>query len=114
MDEIDRVLENFTIDAELFSKSFLAFKTILITALADQSFIHTITGEHRLDHNTNPDLNPFTYATDTTHYNDKEFYGIMINTGASNKSTAGFGQYQAYKRLYDVSLDTMKARAVNI
>ena len=107
MDEIDRVLENFTIDAEPFSESFLAFETMLTTALADRSFVHTITGEHRLDHNTNPDLDPFAYATDTTRYNDKEFYGIMIDTGASNKSTAGFGQYQAYKRLYDVSLDTM-------
>ncbi len=34
-DEMDRVLENFTFDAEPLSESFLTFGTILTTALAD-------------------------------------------------------------------------------
>ena len=111
---IDRALENFTVDAEPLSESFLAFETMLTTVLADQSFIHTITGKHELNHNTDLDLDPFAYAADATRYNDKEFYGIMIDTGASNKSTAGYGQYQAYKRLYNTDLDTMKVGAVNV
>ena len=109
---MDRVLENFTFDAEPLSESFLTFGTILTTALADRSFIHTITGKQTPD--INPDLDPFAYTTDAARYNDKEFYGIMINTGALNKSTAGFGQYQAYKRLYNTNLNTTKAGAVNI
>ena len=107
-------MENFTIDIELLSESFLTFEIILTIALADQSFIHTITGEYKPDHNTDLDLDPFAYTADATRYNDKEFYGIMIDTGASNKSTVGFGQYQAYKRLYNVDLDTTKAGAVNV
>jgi hypothetical protein len=27
----------------------------------------------------------------------KEFYGVIINIGASKKSTIGYGQYLAYK-----------------
>ena len=114
MDEIDREFENFTIDVELLPESFFAFETMLTTTLADQSFLHTITGEYKVDHNIDLDLDPFAYTADATRYNDKEFYGIMIDTGASNKSTVGFGQYQAYKRLYNVDLDTTRAGAVNI
>ena len=109
---MDRVLENFTFNTEPLLESFLTFRTILITTLANQSFIHTITGKQTPD--INPDLDPFAYTTDAARYNDKEFYGIMINTGALNKSTAGFGQYQAYKRLYNTNLNTIKAGTVNI
>ena len=109
---MDRVLENFTFNAKPLSESFLTFRIILTTALADQSFIHTITGKQTPD--INPDLDPFTYTTDAARYNDKEFYGIMIDTSVSNKSTAGFGQYQAYKRLYNTDLNTTKVGAVNI
>ena len=109
---MDRVLENFTFNAEPLSESFLTFGIILTTALADQSFIYTITGKQTP--NINPDLDPFTYTANAAQYNNKEFYGIMINTGASNKSTAGFGQYQAYKRLYNTDLNTIKVGAVNI
>ncbi len=109
---MDRVLENFTFNAEPLSESFLTFRIMLTTALADRSFIHTIIGKQTP--NINPDLDPFTYTTDAAWYNNKEFYGIMINTGASNKSTAGFGQYQAYKRLYNTNLNTIKAGTVNI
>ncbi len=109
---MDRVLENFTFDTEPLSESFLTFRIILTTTLANQSFIYTITGKQTPD--INPDLDPFTYTTDAAWYNNKEFYGIIINTSASNKSTAGFGQYQAYKRLYNTDLNTIKVGAINI
>ena len=34
--------------------------------------------------------NPFIYIT-IKHYTPKEFYGVIINIGASKKSTAGYG-----------------------
>src|SRR6266480_1542147 len=111
-DEMDRVLENFTFDAEPLSESFLTFGTMLTTALADRSFIHTITGKQTP--NINPNLDPFAYTADAARYNDKEFYGIMIFICTAKESTAGFGQYQAYKRLYNTDLNTTKAGAVNI
>ena len=38
----------------------------------------------------------FVYIT-TERYTPKEFYSVMINTGAFKKSTIGYGQYLAYK-----------------
>ena len=33
----------------------------------------------------------------TEYYTPKEFYGVIIDTGASKKSTIGYGQYLTYK-----------------
>jgi hypothetical protein len=37
----------------------------------------------------------------------KEFYGVIINIGASKKSTAGYRQYLVYK-------NTIQIKAINI
>ncbi len=49
-------------------------------------------------------------------YTPKEFYSIMINTGTSKKSTAGYRQYLAYKTTMDNNIDinTIQTGAVNI
>jgi hypothetical protein len=46
----------------------------------------------------------------------KEFYGVIINTGASKKSTVGYRQYLAYKNTIadNTDIDTMQIRAVNV
>jgi hypothetical protein len=38
----------------------------------------------------------------------------MIDTGASKKSTAGYGQYLAYKRVHDTAINTTTAGAINV
>ena len=39
----------------------------------------------------------------------------MIDTGASRRSTAGYGQYLAYKRITkDANIDTTQAGAINV
>ena len=49
----------------------------------------------------------FAYIT-TECYTPKEFYGVIIDTGASKKSTAGYGQYLIYKATNDYTdIDTM-------
>ena len=40
----------------------------------------------------------FAYIT-IERYTPKEFYGIIINIGASKKSTVGYGQYLIYKAI---------------
>src|SRR6266568_4171498 len=56
----------------------------------------------------------FAYIT-TERYTPKEFYGVMIDTGASKKSTAGYRQYLAYKATNDnVDIDTTQTGAVNV
>ena len=65
-----------------------------MTVLTDRSFIHLITPENHsistfvidvMDHKQDP----FTYIT-MERYTPKEFYSVMIDTGASKKSTVGY------------------------
>jgi hypothetical protein len=58
---------------------------------------------------------PFVYIT-TEHYTPKEFYGVMIDTGAFKKSTIGYRQYLAYKTTINDNTDinTMQTGAINI
>jgi hypothetical protein len=48
-------------------------------------------------------------------YGPTHFYGILIDTGAAGESTAGYGQYKAYTRLFGnekVNIDKSKEGAV--
>jgi hypothetical protein len=71
-----------------------AFSTT--TDLANWSFAHAISPEKAHYGPRNPanpsfaEQDPFAYIT-TNQYTDKEFYGIMINTRASYRSTIGLG-----------------------
>ena len=57
---------------------------------------------------------PFAYIT-IEHYTPKEFYGVIINIGASKKSTAGYRQYLAYKAINNnADINTTQTGAVNI
>ena len=56
---------------------------------------------------------PFVFAT-TSRYTADEFYGVVVDTGASKKSTAGYGQYLAYSKIHDIAIDTAKASQVNV
>ena len=103
------------------------------TELANQSFMHVITAKEttkelittkeplatkellvtRETHITKEtEKNPFVYIN--TRYTSKEFYGVMIDTGASCRSTAGYEQYIAYKKINNIEIDAQQARAVNI
>ena len=66
----------------------------IITVLAVRSFIYSIAPEnHSISTSvidvTDHKQDPFVYIT-TEHYTPKEFYGVIINTGASKKSTVGY------------------------
>ena len=102
--------------------------------LANRSFLHAITGEtpklptdsEKLttpetpttpemtpDPPSNHNKDPFSYVTGE-RFNVDVFYGIVIDTGASRRSTGGFGQYLTYKKTHPVKLDTTKAGMVNV
>ena len=83
-----------------------------VTDLADRSFTHAITGTNPTAHHNN-DSDPFAYVA-TSRYTSDEFYGIMIDTGASKRSTAGYGQYLAYRETQNTVIDTSKAGAINV
>jgi hypothetical protein len=62
---------------------------------------------------TMEDIDPFTYIT-TDRYTSEVFYGIMIDSGASVRSIAGYGQYLAFIKNTSIDLDHTKAGAVNV
>jgi hypothetical protein len=62
---------------------------------------------------SNHNKDPFSYVTGE-RFNADVFYGIVIDTGASRRSTGGFSQYLAYKKTHPMKLDTTKAGMVNV
>ena len=46
----------------------------------------------------------FAYIT-TERYTPKEFYSVIINIGASKKSTIGYRQYLTYKTTVNNNID---------
>jgi hypothetical protein len=75
-----------------------------MTVLADCSFIHLIVPENwpvsipvrPVMDVTDRKQDLFAYVT-TEYYTPKEFYGVIIDIGASKKSTVGYRQYLVYK-----------------
>ena len=57
----------------------------------------------------------FAYIT-IKRYTPKEFYSVIINTGASKKSTIGYRQYLAYKATTNNNADinTTQTGAINV
>jgi len=70
----------------------------IITVLADHSFIYLIAPKNQpvsipirpITDVTDREQDLFAYIT-IERYTPKEFYGIIINIGASKKSTVGYG-----------------------
>jgi hypothetical protein len=83
----------------------------IITTLANQLLVHALTSTDTTALPSNS--NPFVYTT-TDRYTSDVFYGIMINIGASKKSTAGYSQYLAYKKTHSTTIDTDKAGTVHV
>lgn len=83
----------------------------ITSSLAERSFVHALTAD------SNPSLaesDPFAYLT-TDRYTQDAFYGVMIDSGASKRSTAGYGQYLAYIRSNPASkLDPTTAGAIHV
>ena len=69
-----------------------------MTVLADRSFIYLIAPENwpastpvgPVMDVTDREQDPFAYIT-IERYTPKEFYSVIINIGASKKSTIGYG-----------------------
>ena len=58
---------------------------------------------------------PFVYII-TECYTPKEFYGVIINTGAFKKSTIGYRQYLTYKTTTsnNIDINTIQTKAINV
>src|ERR1700722_9407244 len=81
----------------------------IITILADRSFIHLVTPKNYSASTPVIDVTDykqdlFVYIT-IKRYTPKEFYGVMIDIGASKKSTVGYRQYLAYRTTINNNMD---------
>ena len=78
-----------------FRELTLSEATSISVILANKAFSHSLT----LEDMTNLTLatNPFIYTlnTSSSRYTMDVFLGIVVDTGASKKSTAGYGQFRA-------------------
>ena len=91
--------------------------TSTATILANRACNHAITTIDTADNTslTAFDDDPFVYKAKTTsHYTSTKFMGVVIDTGASNRSTAGYGQFLAFQRTNDVQLDESTRGTVNV
>jgi hypothetical protein len=98
--------------------------------LADQAFAHALTGANPsikteatkgvISPRTTTGLTtpeapePITSYITTTRYTPDKFYGVVIDTGASQKSTAGYNQFLAYGKTYPTNIDTTRAGQVTV
>lgn len=105
--------------SEAFSTSFgpLSHAEVLTTNLANRSFSHSLHGsapEPAPKPASDDDQIPFAYIV-TNRYTSDKFFGIMIDTGASIHSTAGYGQFLAYQKYNpNTSIDTSTKGAINV
>jgi hypothetical protein len=83
-----------------------------MTILADRSFIHLIVPKNwPVSTPVGPIIDIIDCEQDlfayiiTEHYTPKNFYSIIIDTGASKKSTIGYKQYFTYKTTANGNID---------
>lgn len=93
-----------------------SFMTTTVNQLNNLSFQHALTRTVT----SQAEVDPFMYTATTRprspRYHSDRFYGIMVDTGASKSSTAGWGQYLAYQQAVDAtaSIDSNTAGAINV
>jgi hypothetical protein len=79
--------------------------TDIVRKLSDNTAIHALLKSNPCNDSVE------CFATDQSGPN--EFHGIMIDTGAAGKPTAGYNQYTAYERLFGITpIDTNQEGAV--
>jgi hypothetical protein len=81
------------------------------TAFADRSFAHALA---KIVPTTDTKSDPFAYSNTTSRYTSDRFYGVIINTRASKRSTAGWGQYLVYQKVQHTPINTVTAGAINV
>ena len=81
--------------------------TDIVRKLCDKSTTHALVK----DNESHDSITDEYLVTD--RYGPYEFHGVMIDTGAAGKSTAGHSQYIAYEKLFGKTpIDTKKEGAI--
>ena len=86
----------------------------LTQVLANRTCLHRLTSETTIE---SPDskVDCLTAGDTSSRYNSDHFYGIVIDTGAAQHSTAGYAQFQALQHVDNsVRLDTTTKDQVTV
>lgn len=104
-DDMDTILQQI-IDADLQDKEDVSFLTERGPISLDeaQDIYHSLcvnSTYHAITHSLpNSDYDP-----GRGHYSNRQFLGILIDTGAAKHSTCGYGQFQALQSLVSIGLN---------
>jgi hypothetical protein len=129
--EIDHAFESLIMDTNLGSTTAEEQGTTYLTSfgelthseathvsrtLADKAYSHSLTSTDTTK--PAPTEDTLSYLSNTnSRYNSDTFRGIVIDTGASTKSTAGYDQFQALQRsnpALELELDTSTKGQVTV
>ena len=82
-----------------------------INMLTNKAFEHHITWS---DNTIAPVSVPYSFITSTdTRYDESEFKGLLIDSGAATRSTGGIGQLKALQKIISIKLDETTAGSAN-
>ena len=84
----------------------------MVTELLNKATSHALLKDDNDEANIKSDNTSNSFIT-SDRYGPEQFYGIMVDTGAAGKSTAGYGQYIAYGKVFGKThIDTGQKGAV--
>ncbi|RFU25514.1 hypothetical protein B7463_g10820, partial [Scytalidium lignicola] len=101
----DVLTDVFTAFTTSFGDLSVESATFTVTELANRAFVHQLTTEvptpivETLTPTPTEATTSVYNMASMTRYDSRQFYGIMIDTGASKYFTAGYGQFQALQRV---------------
>jgi hypothetical protein len=82
-------------------------------ALMNQACLHQLSPSTAMPR-TDLDVAESFSAGTTSRYDSSQFYGIIIDTGAAKRSTAGVSQFEAFQRLLPTPLNTSTKGTVTV
>jgi len=124
-DPIEYRLESFLTS---FGNIIYEQASIMSTELANYSFMHAIAVKEATKEETKEktkktteeasitretpitkeeEQDPFAYINTLAWYTSKEFYSVIIDSGASCHSTADYKQYLIYKKTNNIKINTI-------
>lgn len=92
---------------------FINYAAFIIMKLNNRFFIYSLNAGINNELIIAKSTNPFAYIN-IERYTSKKFYNVMINTGASRHSTAGYNQYLTYKTIENVNINESKTNVINV
>lgn len=112
---IDNDNENLTTYFSTYGEIDVRNAVSTTSELANKICIHSVTKLENTSNVPSEQTNIFTFATDAvSRYTSSEFLGMMIDTGASKKSTAGYSQFLAYQKMSQAELDVTTGGTVSV